>query len=123
MEPRAKDTFFSLVARVLPGPTFPKALVAGGTRVGHEEVLPPCGHFLKLQLVALCPSELVSVTRETALVHDLKKYWRDSPAQDNNQGYLVLRVRGDLSLFFPSFMTLTISNWFSSTLFVCFCKW
>ena len=32
-------------------PAFPKALVAGGTRVGHEEVLPPCGHFLKLQLV------------------------------------------------------------------------
>ena len=27
-------------------PTFPKALVAGGARVGHEEVLPPCGHFL-----------------------------------------------------------------------------
>ena len=26
--------------------TFPKALVAGGTRVGHEEVLPPCGNFL-----------------------------------------------------------------------------
>ena len=32
-------------------PTFPKAGVAGGTRVGHEEVLPPCGHFLYLQLV------------------------------------------------------------------------
>ena len=27
-------------------PTFPKTLVADGTRVGHEEVLPPCGHFL-----------------------------------------------------------------------------
>ena len=26
--------------------TFPKALVAGGTRVGHEEVLPSLGHFL-----------------------------------------------------------------------------
>ena len=25
--------------------TFPKALVAGGTRVGYEEVLPLCGHF------------------------------------------------------------------------------
>ena len=31
-------------------PTFPKNLVADGTRVGHEEVLPPCGHFLQLQL-------------------------------------------------------------------------
>ena len=27
-------------------PTFPKALGAGATRVEHEEVLPPCGHFL-----------------------------------------------------------------------------
>ena len=26
--------------------TFPKALVTGGTRDQHEEVLPPCGHFL-----------------------------------------------------------------------------
>jgi len=26
--------------------TFPKALVACGTRVGHEEMLPPCGHSL-----------------------------------------------------------------------------
>ena len=25
--------------------TFPKALVTGGDRDGHEEVLPPCGHF------------------------------------------------------------------------------
>ena len=30
--------------------TFPKALVAGGTRVGHEEVLPPCGHFCNYNL-------------------------------------------------------------------------
>ena len=30
--------------------TFPKALVAGGTRVGYEEVLPPCGHLLELHL-------------------------------------------------------------------------
>ena len=27
-------------------PSFPKALVPGGSRDGHEEVLPPCGHFL-----------------------------------------------------------------------------
>ena len=26
--------------------TFPKALVPGGSRDGHEEVLPPCGHYL-----------------------------------------------------------------------------
>ena len=29
--------------------TFPKALVAGRTGVGHEELLPLCGHFLSLQ--------------------------------------------------------------------------
>ena len=33
-------------------PTFPKALGAGGTRVGRGEVLPPCGHFLELHLPA-----------------------------------------------------------------------
>ena len=25
--------------------TFPEAPVTGGARDGHEEVLPPCGHF------------------------------------------------------------------------------
>ena len=26
--------------------TFPKALVPGGSRDGHEDMPPPCGHFL-----------------------------------------------------------------------------
>ena len=30
--------------------TFPKALVTGGTGAQHEEVLPPCGHFLYYNL-------------------------------------------------------------------------
>ena len=30
--------------------TFPKAPVTGRAKDGHEEVLPPCGHFLQLQL-------------------------------------------------------------------------
>ena len=34
--------------------TFLKALVAGGTRVGHDEVLPPFGHFLYVQLAHRC---------------------------------------------------------------------
>ena len=30
--------------------TFPKAPVTGRAKDGHEEVLPPCGHFPQLQL-------------------------------------------------------------------------